>query len=144
MIHFETVDVPIPAYISRLHSIWIEAIIAHFKKKTGEVFFLFCSDAYLHKINLGFLNHDTLTDIITFDLSENTEFVQCEIYISTERVGENAAAIGHTFADELDRVLCHGILHLLGFRDKSEFEISEMRKMEDFCLSIRPYDLTIN
>ncbi len=138
MIHFQAVDVSLPEALHEAHSEWIRRIIKHFKRKTGEVFFLFCSDSYLHRINLDFLNHDTFTDIITFDLSEKEDYIQSEIYISLERVSENAEIQKDTIQNELDRVLCHGILHLIGYKDETSEEKSEMRKMEEFCLSMRP------
>lgn len=141
MIQFQSVDVALPHALHESHSVWIGQIIKYFKKKTGEVFFLFCSDSYLHHINLQFLEHDTFTDIITFDLREKADYIQCEIYISVERIVENAEIQANSFNNELDRVLCHGILHLVGYKDGTQKEKTEMRKMEEICLALRPEHL---
>ena len=98
--------------------------------------YVFCSDEYLLKINREFLNHDFYTDIITFDLSETQVGVIGEIYISLDRVKENAAGLGISFSEELLRVLFHGALHLCGYRDKKKAEIMEMRKKEEQYLRL--------
>ena len=98
--------------------------------------YVFCSDEYLLKINREFLNHDFYTDIITFDLSEKRVGVIGEIYISLDRVKENAAGLGISFSEELLRVLFHGALHLCGYRDKKKAEIMEMRKKEEQYLRL--------
>ncbi len=98
--------------------------------------YVFCSDEYLLKINREFLNHDFYTDIITFDLSEKQVGVIGEIYISLDRVKENAAGLGISFSEELLRVLFHGALHLCGYRDKKKAEIMEMRKKEEQYLRL--------
>lgn len=95
-----------------------------------ELCFIFCNDAYLHKINIEFLKHDTLTDIITFDYNVGKQ-IHGEIYISTERVEENAAEYGISFEEELRRVMIHGVLHLCGFKDKTPDEEKIMRIKED-------------
>ena len=92
--------------------------------------YIFCDDAYLLRINQQFLNHDTFTDIITFDLTERPDVLQGEIYVSTERVAENAAALGEAYLTELHRVLFHGALHLCGYKDKTKAEAATMRSME--------------
>lgn len=96
--------------------------------------YIFCSDEYLLGINKQFLDHDTYTDIITFDLSDNEDHLISEIYISTERVEENAKKFKNSFLNELHRVIFHGALHLCGFKDKTEEEAATMRKMEEQCL----------
>ena len=96
--------------------------------------YIFCSDAHLHGINLQFLQHDDYTDIITFDLSESADEVRGEIYISIERVAENAVAFGADYDRELHRVIFHGALHLCGLRDKTGPEQQEMRLAEDGAL----------
>lgn len=97
--------------------------------------YIFCSDEALHRINLQFLQHDTYTDIITFDLSEKPQELLGEIYISTERVAENAATFNTTYERELHRVIFHGALHLCGLRDKTSAEKKEMRAAEDAALA---------
>lgn len=136
MIHFNNLDVPIPNFLDENSKLWIENIIEHYFKKTGEVFFLFCSDEYLYQMNVKYLSHTTYTDIITFDTSEEISIISGELYISLERVQENASQLGESFRKELYRVLAHGVLHLLGFNDKTEAESAEMRLQENICLSL--------
>ena len=109
---------------------WISAIIASENKREGEISYVFCDDEYLHKINLEYLNHDTLTDIISFDYSVGNE-LNGDIFVSVERVQDNATDFKVSFAEELLRVLAHGILHYCGYKDKSEEEAVSMRKKED-------------
>ncbi len=97
--------------------------------------YIFCSDEYLLGINKQFLQHDTLTDIITFDLSENDKIMDAEIYVSVERVSENAKKFGVTYVHELHRVIFHGALHLCGFKDKKAEEVKAMRAAEEDCLN---------
>lgn len=96
-----------------------------------ELNYIFCSDEALLERNIQFLQHDTYTDIITFDLSETEEEVVGEIYISVDRVKDNAATLKLPFQQELHRVIFHGVLHLLGYKDKTDAEAAEMRSMED-------------
>lgn len=112
----------------------IEAILKNNKKEIGIINFIFCSDSYLYKMNKEFLKHNTLTDIITFDYSEGTT-ISGDIFISIDRVKENAKLFHVKQLDELHRVMVHGILHMLGFSDKSEKEEQEMRSQENKVLS---------
>lgn len=137
MIHFIGIDVEVPSQLGPFNKRWIDSIVHRFGKKTGEVFFLFCSDNYLLDMNQTYLAHDTFTDIITFDLSESDDFLSGELYISLDRVIENAEYQNISFIDELNRVMIHGVLHMLGFNDKTVEEQIEMRKQEDICLSLR-------
>lgn len=116
---------------------WIRSVITIEKAELGDLNYIFCSDNYLLSINKLYLNHDTYTDIITFGLDENPNTVEGDIYISIPRVRENARTQGVAFADELDRVLIHGVLHILGFSDKTARSKKLMRKKEDACLSLR-------
>jgi len=100
-----------------------------------DLVYIFCNDEYLLSINKEFLNHDTLTDIITFDMSESRESMAGEIYISVERVRENAAGLGISYKNELHRVIFHGALHLCGLKDKKPADKEKMRAAEDECLS---------
>lgn len=109
---------------------WIRNVIASEEKKLGEINYIFCDDDYLHKINLKFLNHDTYTDIISFDNTEGNE-LNGDIFISTDRVVENAKEYNVEFNQEIKRVMAHGILHLCGYRDKTESEAALMRQKED-------------
>ncbi|MBR2648727.1 MAG: rRNA maturation RNase YbeY [Sediminibacterium sp.] len=106
-------------------------------KKLESLSFIFCSDSYLLKINKQFLNHDYYTDIISFDLSEpKSALISGEIYISVERVKENAKDMRISFEEEMKRVLFHGTLHLCGYRDKKKADVQQMRAKEDEYLKL--------
>ena len=109
---------------------WISTIIQSEEKEEGEINYIFCDDDYLLKINVDYLDHDTLTDIISFDYCEGN-FLQGDIFISIERVRENAAEFNTIFEEELKRVMAHGILHYCGYKDKSEEESLSMRQKEE-------------
>ena len=115
---------------------WISKCILDFNKEEGELQYIFCDDDYLIKLNVEFLEHDTLTDIISFDYVMG-DLISGDIFISVERVKENAKDLGIDFKDELDRVLMHGVLHYFGFKDKTEDDKLVMRSKEDYCLSLR-------
>lgn len=112
---------------------WIENIIAEHGFELGEVSYIFCDDDYLLKINQKYLNHDDLTDIISFDYSAN-KIISGDIFISVERVQENASQYKVDFHLELLRVMCHGILHFIGFKDKNEPDKKIMQNQEDICI----------
>ena len=112
---------------------YIELIFRKEGKKLKSINYIFCSDKALLKINSQFLSHDFYTDIITFDLSESKE-IQAEIYISIDRVRDNAASHGTAFQSELYRVIFHGVLHLCGFKDKNKAEQAKMREKEDYYI----------
>jgi len=114
---------------------WITHVVRTRGKRVGEVNYIFCDDAYLIEVNRTYLDHDTYTDIITFDYVAGN-IVSGDIFISIERVRENARLFDTTYEHELHRVLIHGILHLLGQGDKSETEAKEMRNLEEECLKI--------
>lgn len=114
---------------------WISNVITSEKHKEGEINYIFCDDAYLLDINIKYLNHDTLTDIISFDYSVGKE-LHGDIYISVERVKENAKDFEVSFTDELRRVIVHGVLHYCGYKDKSEDDKILMRSKEDFYMSL--------
>ncbi len=97
--------------------------------------YIFCSDPYLHQINVQYLDHDTYTDIITFDNAEEENTIESDIFISIDRVKENAASFDAGFEQELRRVMAHGVLHLLGFGDKTETEKQIMREQEEKWVS---------
>lgn len=109
---------------------WLQLVIKSEGKKEGEINYIFCDDDYLHKINVEYLQHDTLTDIISFDYSVGNE-LNGDIFISVERVKENALDFNVEFSVELKRVLVHGILHYCGYKDKSESDEVIMRNKED-------------
>ena len=109
---------------------WLSAVIASENKNEGEINYIFCDDEYLHKINVEYLNHDTLTDIISFDYTVGNE-INGDIFVSVERVEDNAKDFNVAFAEEIKRVLAHGILHYCGYKDKSDSEAELMRSKED-------------
>ena len=109
---------------------WLSAVIVSENKSEGEISYIFCDDEYLHKINLEYLNHDTLTDIISFDYTMGNE-ISGDIFVSIERVLDNANDYNTLFEDELKRVLVHGVLHYCGYKDKSEEDELLMRSIED-------------
>jgi len=115
--------------------LWLKTIITNYNQTISNINYIFCSDEYLLEINKEHLNHNYYTDIITFDLSESEE-IESDIFISIDRVIENAKNLGITFETELHRVLVHGLLHLLGFNDKTGVEKTIMREKEDSSLSL--------
>jgi probable rRNA maturation factor len=121
----------------RKTSAWIQATIKKEKGKLGQLNFIFCSDEDLLKINIEYLNHKTYTDIITFDTSDGEGPLEGDIFISIDRVKDNAGKLELAFVDELHRVIIHGVLHLLGYSDKTPTKKKEMRKKEDAYLSLR-------
>jgi rRNA maturation RNase YbeY len=118
---------------SKVISIWLSSIILNEDYSEGEISIVFCNDDYLHKLNMEFLNHDTLTDVISFDYSIGKQ-VHGEIFISVDRVKENATEFNQSFETELSRVIAHGVLHFCGYKDKTDSESSLMRTKEGFYL----------
>ena len=118
---------------------WIERIAVVHEYRIAQLTFIFCSDEYLHKLNVEYLAHDTLTDIITFDNADDADVLEGDIFISVERVQDNAKDLTISFRDELHRVMIHGVLHLLGYHDKDLLSQTAMRRKEDYCLSLRTF-----
>ena len=117
---------------------WITKVISLENKKQGDINYIFCNDNYLSTINIKYLNHDSLTDIITFDYTnDNNGLISGDIFISIERVAENARLLQLSFQEELHRVMIHGVLHLLGFKDKTKALKTSMRQKEDNSLSLQ-------
>ena len=114
---------------------WILAVVGAQGKRVGNLNYLFCDDSYLINVNRTYLNHDTYTDIITFDYVEGN-VVSGDILISVERVRENATLFNSSFEQELQRVIIHGVLHLLGQADKSDEDAAEMRRKEESALAL--------
>jgi rRNA maturation RNase YbeY len=137
IIRFFSEDISFKIDLPRKKNLWIKEVARREKKTIKEINYIFCSDEYLLQLNQGFLNHKTLTDIITFDNSEGKNGLEGEIYISIERVQENAIKFNTEFEDELHRVMIHGVLHLIGYKDKKPSEKALMRKKEEACLSLR-------
>ena len=117
------------------HKIWLQQVIRKEGKVPGDIAYIFCDDDYMLERNVAFLNHDTYTDIITFDECVGN-IVAGSILISLDRVGENAGAFGKSFENEFLRVLVHGTLHLCGYKDKTEEEAKTMRQKEDESLAL--------
>ena len=113
---------------------WLNQVISNEAKEEGDITYIFCDDDYLLEKNIRFLNHNTLTDVITFDYCEEKS-VSGDIFISIERVKENSEIFKVDFLTELNRVMVHGLLHLLGYKDKTEKESNLMRKKENYYLS---------
>lgn len=132
--HFEEIDkIKLSTYLKS----WLTDAASKENKQIGAINFIFCDDNYLLKVNQDYLNHDTFTDIITFDYCEG-DVLNSDIFISLERVEENANELSINFIDELERVCIHGILHLCGYLDKKEEDALIMRQKEDFYLTLRP------
>lgn len=128
---FEDVEVSLPD--KDLLDAWINAVAASHGCSVQQVQYIFCSDDYLHRINVDYLQHDTLTDIITFPYADPPA-IEGEIYVSVDRVKDNAADLKLPFQQELLRVIIHGILHLCGIGDKTESQAAVMRAQEDAAL----------
>ena len=117
---------------------WIEFVIHQEDRLLGEINYIFCDDSYLLEINIKELKHNTLTDVISFDYTVG-DIISGDIFISTERVKENADEFNNIFKDELHRVIIHGVLHYCGYKDKTDDEKKEMRSKEDYYLSLRTF-----
>ena len=135
MISFHS-EIPFEISAAEQTSSWLSSIISQEGYNEGEVSIVFCDDEYLHKLNVEFLDHDTLTDVISFDYSIGKE-IHGEIFISIERVRENANEFSQTFEAELSRVMAHGMLHYCGYKDKSTTDAATMRSKEEFYLQQR-------
>lgn len=114
-------------------NLWLSSIISQEQCSEGQISVNFCNDKHLHKLNVEFLSHDALTDVISFDYSEGKQ-LHGEIFISVDRVKENASELNQAFETEILRVMAHGILHFCGYKDKTDLESSLMRTKEDFYL----------
>jgi len=137
MISFSTVEIEFSLKNKLKVKTWVKTILATEIKVAGDITYIFCNDDYLGSMNEKYLKHDTLTDIITFDYSEK-EILSGDIFISIDRVKENAGSFNTTFDAELGRVMAHGVLHLSGYKDKTADDKKEMRSKEDFYLSSFP------
>jgi probable rRNA maturation factor len=139
IIDVETEDINFELTNYHQVSTWIKQVIHNYNFNLGAVTYIFCSDNYLHQINVEYLDHDTFTDIITFDNADEDGTIEGDIFVSVERVSENAQEFGIAFEEELHRVMIHGILHLLGFDDSTHELKAAMRQEEDKCLSLRSF-----
>lgn len=134
-VHFYSADTRVPAFPRKKTKSFVQDIFIIEGKQLANLSFVFCTDGFLLNINQRFLNHDYYTDIITFDISENESETIGEIYISIDRVRDNAKQLGQATSKELLRVIFHGALHLCGYKDKSTPQQTIMRNKEDFYLS---------
>lgn len=114
---------------------WLQAVANDYSFKLGTISFIFCSDEYILDINRRYLNHDYYTDVITFDYREG-KTLSGDVFISLDTVQSNALVFSTTYEDELHRVIVHSVLHLIGFKDKTDVDAREMRLNEDHCLEL--------
>jgi len=138
-IHFFEEDITYKLKNKTAVRAWVTETIQAEGYKLKELTYIFCSDAYLLQINQQYLNHDTYTDIVTFDNSEIAGSIAGDIFISIERIRENAVKYNHSETEELHRVIIHGALHLLGYKDKSAADKKKMTQKEDFYLNKRTF-----
>ncbi len=135
-VHFfsEDIDFELPEKLRRKR--WLKQLAADAGFRIKELNYVFCSDEYLYQMNVDYLNHDTYTDIITFDNSEKAKELEGDIFISVDRVRENAKSVQVEEEVELTRVLAHGLLHLMGYKDKAKEEASLMRSKEEEAIEL--------
>ena len=136
MVSFYNQDTPFAFKYKRVTSKWLKEVAASEAKKLGAVSVIFCSDNYLLDVNIKYLGHDYYTDIITFDYCEGS-VLSGDLFISIDSVRENASFYSVEFDDELNRVIVHGLLHLIGYDDHTEEDIAVMRSKENYYLSLR-------
>ncbi|EKB49213.1 rRNA maturation RNase YbeY [Cecembia lonarensis] len=129
-------DIRFPLKGKNKYKNWLRKIASDQNRKIKELNYIFCSDEYLYQINVEYLNHKTYTDIITFDNTEDSKTIEGDIFISIERVRENAEIEKIDFEKELLRVMSHGLLHLMGYKDKNQEDQIEMRKMENKSIGL--------
>ena len=134
-IRFFNEDVNFPDIRKRVVSAWLKEIISLHDKKVGDISVIFCSDSYLLDVNKQYLEHDYFTDIITFDYVEGN-LISGDIFISVDRVLENSALFKVSFLEELHRIIAHGVLHLLGYKDKCDEDKVMMTEKENFSLRL--------
>lgn len=134
MIHYFFENIP-EIEIASTTEEWLKNLIQSEGKKLGKITYVFCDDDYLLKVNQSFLQHDYYTDIITFDYVKG-KTISGDIFVSLPRISENASTLSKEFENEFRRVLAHGILHLCGYKDKTEDEQKEMRSKEDYYLNL--------
>lgn len=135
-IHFfsEEIKFDLPEKLKRKN--WIKKIAESESFQVGELNYIFCSDEYLYQINVDYLSHHTYTDIITFDNSENERKIEGDIFISIDRVRDNASKLQQSEVTEISRVISHGLFHLMGYKDKSKDQSQMMRLKEEFAINL--------
>ena len=137
MIRYYQEDIDFKFKHKLLNNKWLKFVAESEVRSLGDIGIIFCSDNYILDVNMKYLQHDYFTDIITFDYCEGSK-LSGDLFISIDSVRDNAAFYGTEFEDELNRVIVHGILHLIGYDDHSESEHAMMRSKEDYYLSLRP------
>jgi rRNA maturation RNase YbeY len=135
-INFFTEDIKFDLPQKQKRKTWLKQIAQSENFKVGELNFIFCSDEYLYQINVDYLNHHTYTDIITFDNSEEEKLIEGDIFISIDRVRENAQKHNQEEKSELSRVVSHGLLHLMGYKDKTKSDAEVMRSKEALAIEL--------
>lgn len=135
-IHFFTEETPFQLKQKLNRKKWLKEIAKGENYSINELNYIFCTDEYLYEINVEYLNHDTYTDIITFDNSEIENEIEADIFISVDRVKENASKLNIPIEDELSRVISHGLFHLMGYKDKKKAEAELMRSKEEFAINL--------
>ena len=138
MVSYFNEDIRFPFKEKRLTSRWLKFVAESESRRLGDISVIFCSDPYILDVNLRYLKHDYYTDIITFDYCEGGKRLSGDLFISVDTVRENAVFYGVEFADELNRVIVHGLLHLIGYDDHTEEDRAVMRAKENYYLSQRP------
>ena len=135
MITYNAEEIRIPIFPKRKISLWIKQVAEKYKKRVGDISYIFCTDSKILEVNNEFLNHNYYTDIITFDYSENN-IISGDIFISVDTVCTNAEKFGETYSNEISRVMIHGILHLCGIDDKADGARAIMEKYENEALDM--------
>lgn len=136
MIRYFQEDIRFELKQKMLNNRWLKMVAGSEMRRLGAINIIFCSDNYIQDVNMKYLQHDYFTDIITFDYCEK-DVLSGDLFISIDSVRENAQFYGTEFADELNRVMVHGLLHLIGYDDHSEADIAEMRQKENYYLEMR-------
>ncbi len=135
MISYQTDGVEMPSIKKRETTEWIKSVAATYGKRVGEIAYIFCSDEKILEVNRQYLQHDYYTDIITFDYCEG-DVLSGDVFISLDTVKSNSEMFSTFFENEFCRVICHSVLHLIGFKDKTDVDSKEMRKNENICLDL--------
>lgn len=136
MVRFFTEDVKFDFKQRLLTKKWLKVVAGSEIRKIGDINIIFCSDNYILDVNMKYLQHDYFTDIITFDYCEG-DYLSGDLFISIDSVRENASFYGTEFTDELNRVIVHGVLHLIGYDDHTDKDIAQMRSKENYYLEVR-------
>jgi len=131
MINFFNEDIDFKIKDKNNFKAWLKKVAEKEGFRITDLNYIFCSDQYLHKINLEYLNHDTFTDIITFDNSEDESTIEGDVFLSIERITDNSRTLNTHFKEEIKRVVVHGLLHLCGYDDHSIEDKAEMRRLEN-------------